>query len=89
MENLSSDMEQAIQNFTQRIVFSKINGNGIGVDYTNQQIFFVKETQNYISNLTSDSNMNLKLDVGTNKILTVTDTLTGITISYRQKYIGV
>ena len=89
MENLPSDMGQVIQDFTQRIVFSKINGNGIGVDYTNQQIFFVKETQNYISNLTSDSNMNLKLDVGTNKILTVTDTLTGITISYRQKYIGV
>ena len=89
MESISSDFEIPIQGFENRVVFSKIDGIGLAVDIGNQQIFTVKESQNYISNLTSDSNMNLNLGVGTNKILTVTDTQADITISYRQKYIGV
>lgn len=89
METISDDFNMSIQEFENRVVFSKIDGIGLAVDMGSQQIFTVKESQNYISNLTSDSNMNLNLGVGTNKILTVTDTQADITISYRQKYIGV
>ena len=56
-------------------------------------LFTMNESNNIINLLTSDSDLNMQIEIGSNNFVITADTeegeSIGIKIKYRQKYIGV
>lgn len=86
-----TDSQYGVQSFPHFVSSDVVGKELLAFDNSsnNPQLlrFPVKGTDNFISNLTSNSDMSLGLEIGQNTITTITEY--GMSIKYRQKYIGV
>ena len=82
-----SSIEYGVQFFPHHTICSVVEGIPIITELETPVIYPTILSNNYISCLSNDSNLNMKLSVGQNNL--VTQSMIGMTVKFRQKYIGV
>lgn len=83
---------ERVQEFPNRVHIANINNNVFAYSESGM-LFTMNESNNIINLLTSDSDLNMQIEIGSNNFVITADTeegeSIGIKIKYRQKYIGV
>ena len=82
-----SSIEYGVQFFPHHTICSVVEGIPIITESDAPVIYPTILSNNYISCLSNDSNLNMKLSVGQNNL--VTQSMSGMTVKFRQKYLGV
>lgn len=83
---------ERVQEFPSRVHIANINNNVFAYSESGQ-LFPMSESNNIINLLTSDSDLNMQIEIGSNNFVITANAeegeYVGIKIKYRQKYIGV
>ena len=80
---------ERVQVFPNKVQIARVN-NKVFAYSENGLLFTMNENNNIINLLTSDSDLNMQIEIGSNNfVITAGDGYVGVKIKYRQKYIGV
>ena len=81
---------ERVQEFPSKVLIAKENSNVFAYS-ENGLLFAMNENNNIINLLTSDSALNMQIEIGTNNFVITSEEgeYVGIKLKYRQKYIGV
>ena len=80
---------EAVQEFQNKVHIASVN-NKVFAYSESGLLFTMNENNNIINLLTSDSDLNMQIENGSNNfVITAGDGYVGVKIKYRQKYIGV
>ena len=80
---------ETAQVFPNKVQIARVN-NKVFAYSENGLLFTMNENNNIINLLTSDSDLNMQIEIGSNNfVITAGDGYVGVKIKYRQKYIGV